>query len=70
MNSQKIAYAGAIVDMERHCVTCGAQLYVPQKSINAVLTSLAHNGIAVLICTCGQIQIIREKRHSPRQRHD
>lgn len=68
MNSEKTVYAGAVVDMERHCVTCGKPLYVPETSINAVLASLARHGIAVLICTCGQAQIIREQPQ--RQKHD
>ena len=70
MNSQKTAYAGAVVDMERHCVTCGKSLYVPETSIHVVLASLAHHGIAVLICTCGQAQIIREQPQQQCQRHD
>jgi hypothetical protein len=56
-----------VVDMELYCVRCGTRLYVPLSQASAVLTSLAHTGAAILICVCGQAQLIRVKR---KQRHD
>ena len=55
-----------VVDMEIACVQCLAPLYVPVAHINAVLASLAHTGAAILICVCGQAQLIRTPR-LPRQ---
>jgi hypothetical protein len=55
-----------VVDMELQCVRCGTRLYVPLSQASAVLASLARTGAAILICVCGQAQLIRVKR----QQHD
>lgn len=55
-----------VVDMEIACAQCHAPLYVPLIHINAVLASLARTGAAILICVCGQAQLIRSPR-LPRQ---
>ena len=56
-----------MVDMELHCVTCGTRLYVPALQAEAVLASLTRTGAAILICICGQAQLIQPKRQ---KRHD
>jgi hypothetical protein len=50
-----------VVDMELHCVTCGTRLYVSVLQADAVIASLERTGAAILICVCGQAQIIRRK---------
>jgi len=50
-----------VVDMELHCVTCGTRLYVSVSQADAVIASLERTGAAILICVCGQAQIIRRK---------
>jgi hypothetical protein len=50
------------IDMELHCVTCGTRLYVPISQANAVVASLKRCGAAILVCICGQAQLIRWKR--------
>ncbi len=57
---------GEVVDMELPCVRCGTQLYVPLSQIHTVLASLARSGAAILICVCGQAQLIEMKRHRQR----
>jgi hypothetical protein len=50
------------VDMEMQCVTCGTRLYVPISQAAAVVASLERCGAAILVCICGQAQVIRWKR--------
>ena len=63
MVSQKHFSDEDVVDMELHCVQCKARLYVPVSQIDAVIASLQRTGAAILICVCGQAQLIRSKRH-------
>lgn len=63
MTSKQRSGNEEVVDMELHCVRCQARLYVPVSQISAVLASLARTGAAILICVCGQVQLIRQKRH-------
>jgi len=58
MNSVKHPRSG-VIDMEVDCVICRTRLYVSDASIDAVLTSLRQTGAAILICTCGQAQVVR-----------
>jgi len=51
-----------VVDMEMHCIACGTRLYVPALQADAVIASLERTGAAILICMCGQAQLIRWKR--------
>ena len=62
MNSQKHSGTQEVVDMELHCVRCGTRLYIPMVQADAVLASLERCGAAILVCTCGQAQLIRCKR--------
>ena len=64
MTPKKRSGTDEAVDMELQCVTCGAQLYIPLSQAAAVLASLERCGAAILVCTCGQAQLIRWK---PRQ---
>ena len=50
-----------VVDMELHCIACGTRLYVPAPQADAVIASLERTGAAILICMCGQAQLIRWK---------
>ena len=55
-----------VVDMELQCVQCQARLYVPVSQVKAVIASLEHTGAAILICVCGQAQLVQsrsQKRH-------
>jgi hypothetical protein len=61
MSSDKRSSSNEVVDMELHCVSCGTRLYVPVPQANAVITSLERTGAAILICVCGQAQIIQRK---------
>jgi hypothetical protein len=70
MNSMQYPRSGGVVDVEVDCVACGTRLYVPEASIDAILTSLEQTGAAVLICTCGQAQIVRWKAPPSRRRND
>jgi hypothetical protein len=70
MNSMQYPRSGGVVDMEMDCVICRARLYVPEASIDAVLTSLEQTGAAILICRCGQAQIVRWKARRSRSRND
>ena len=64
MTTQKRSDTDEAVDMELHCLTCGARLYIPLSQAAAVLASLQRCGAAILVCTCGQAQLIRWKpRH-------
>ena len=51
-----------VVDMELHCVKCGTGLFVSGQQADAVIASLERTGAAILICVCGQAQLIRFKR--------
>ena len=55
-----------VVDMELQCVRCQTRLYIVRSRASAVLASLERTGAAILICVCGQAQLIRVKR----QQHD
>ena len=61
------AHEHDVVDMELACVTCHSRLYVPVAQVDAVLASLARTGAAILICVCGQAQLIRAQSQP---RHD
>jgi hypothetical protein len=62
MNTQKRSGTQEVVDMELHCVTCGTRLYIPMSQADAVVASLERCGAAILVCICGQAQLIRCKR--------
>ena len=66
MNSQKRSGTQEVVDMELHCVRCGTRLYIPMSQAGAVLASLERCGAAILVCLCGQAQLIRCKRQQQR----
>jgi hypothetical protein len=61
MSIEKRSSSGEVVDMELHCVTCGTRLYVSVPQAEAVMASLERTGAAILICVCGQAQIIRRQ---------
>jgi hypothetical protein len=61
MSAKKHSTSDEVVDMELHCVTCGTRLYVSVPQADAVIASLERAGAAILICTCGQAQLIRCK---------
>ena len=67
MTSEKHSGTEEVVDMELQCVRCQARLYVPVSQVAAVITSLERTGAAILICVCGQAQLIRSKSQ---KRHD
>ncbi len=67
MTSEKRSGTEEVVDMELQCVRCQARLYVPVSQANAVIASLQRTGAAILICICGQAQLIQPKR---KPRHD
>ncbi len=67
MTSKQCSGTEEVVDMELQCVKCQARLYVPLSQASAVLASLTRTGAAILICVCGQAQLIRVKR---KPRHD
>ena len=67
MTSEKRSGTEEVVDMELQCVRCQTRLYVPVSQARAVIASLERAGAAVLICVCGQAQLIRSKRQ---KRHD
>ncbi len=62
MSTRKQIGPDDVVDMELHCVACGTRLYVPALQAAAVIASLERTGAAILICICGQAQLIRSKR--------
>jgi hypothetical protein len=61
MSAKKQAGSHDVVDMELHCVRCGTRLYVSIPQAGAVIVSLERTGAAILICVCGQAQLIRRK---------
>ncbi len=66
MTSEKRSNTEEVVDMELQCVRCQARLYVPVSQVKAVIASLERTGAAVLICVCGQAQLVQsrsQKRH-------
>jgi hypothetical protein len=67
MTSKQRSGTEDVVDMELHCVRCQARLYVPLSQMPAVLASLERTGAVILICVCGQAQLVRSKRQ---RRHD
>ncbi len=67
MTSEQRSSTEEVVDMELHCVRCKARLYVPLSQASAVIASLERTGAAILICVCGQAQLIWSKRQ---RRHD
>ena len=67
MRAKKQPGSDEVVDMELHCIRCGARLYVPVLQADAVIASLERTGTAILICVCGQAQLIQYKR---RKRND
>ena len=62
MTIEKRSGTEEIVDMELRCVTCGTRLYVPISQADAVVASLERCGAAILVCICGQAQLIRWRR--------
>jgi hypothetical protein len=58
-----------IWDLELRCVRCQQELYVEDNVIDEVFESMRTAGGVVLICTCGQPQIVRDPRWRPRY-HD
>jgi len=62
MSARKQTGSDDVVDMELHCVRCGARMYVPVQQAGAVIVSLERTGAAILICVCGQVQLIRLQR--------
>ncbi len=72
IDSVQHPHSTGVVDMEMDCVICRTRLYVSDASIDAVLRSLEQTAAAILICTCGQAQIVRSKapRSRSRSRND
>jgi hypothetical protein len=62
MTIKKRSSSEEVVDMELHCVACGTRLYIPISQADAVIASLERCGAAILVCICGQAQLIRWKR--------
>lgn len=62
MSAKKQTSTNDVVDMELHCVTCGTRLYVSVLQAGAVIASLERTSAAILICVCGQAQLIRRQR--------
>ena len=62
MTTEKHSGTEEVVDMELQCVRCQARLYVPVSQATAVIASLERTGAAILICVCGQAQLIRSRR--------
>ena len=67
MRSKRRAGAEEVVDMEVQCVRCQTRLYVPLSQAGAVVASLERTGAVILICVCGQAQLVRSKCQ---KRHD
>ena len=61
MAGEKRSDPEEVVDIELQCVRCEARLYVPASQASAVVASLERTGAAILICVCGQAQLIRRK---------
>ena len=62
MPSENRSTGEEVVDMEALCVRCQARLYVPVSRVGAVIASLQRTGAALLICVCGQAQLVRTQR--------
>lgn len=63
VRKQQAAPLDGVVDMELTCLTCGAELYVPEAELNRVMLALLSRGELILICnTCQQAQLITWKR--------
>jgi hypothetical protein len=62
MTIEKRSGTDEAVDMELQCVRCGTRLYVSISQATAVVASLERCGAAILVCLCGQAQLIRRKR--------
>ena len=62
MTTPKRSGTEEAVDMEMQCVRCGTRLYVPISQAAAVVASLERCGAAILVCICGQAQMIQWKR--------
>lgn len=67
MSTAEQSNGNDLVDMELHCVTCGARLYLAVPQARAVIASLERTGAAILICVCGQAQLVRRRLH---RKHD
>lgn len=67
MMSEKRSGTEAVVDMEIQCIRCMARLYVPVSQVDDVISSLQRTGEVILICVCGQAQLIQSKSQ---QNHD
>ena len=66
MTNEKRSGTEEVVDMELLCVRCQARLYVPVSQAGAVIASLERTGTVILICICGQAQLVQsrsQKRH-------
>lgn len=50
-----------IIDTEFRCLRCLMPLYVTAEQADALLNSLNRIGAFILVCTCGQAQIVRRK---------
>jgi len=61
MSIKKRSISEDVVDMELHCVACGTRLYVPVPQADAMIASLERTGAAILVCVCGQAQLIQRK---------
>ncbi len=67
MTSKQRSSPEEVVDMELQCVRCQARLYVPLSQVNAVIASLERTGAVILVCVCGQAQLVWSKHQ---RRHD
>lgn len=72
MDNIQYPSSDGVIDMEVNCITCHERLHIPDASIDAVLTSLNRMGAVVLVCTCGQMQIVEWNAPQMRKRvlHD
>lgn len=61
MTGEKRSSDEEVVDMEAQCAQCHARLYVPISQINEVLASLERTGAVILICVCGQAQLVQSR---------
>ena len=70
MNTKKRESVNELVDvedMELHCLTCGTRLYVSVPQARAVIDSLERTGATILLCLCGQAQLLQWR---PRSRNN
>ena len=65
--SEKRLSTEEMVDMELRCVRCQTRLYVSVSQVRAVIASVERTGAAILICVCGQAQLIWSQQ---KQRND